>query len=801
MFKAIQILFLCLWGSIAFAQSKGPVLFDGDWRFFRGASQLASQPNFDDSHWRKIDLPHDWSTEDLPGKDSPFDSAAVGQSSIGFTTGGTGWYRKTFDVPAADSDQHVIIQFDGVYMNADVWVNGHHLGNHPYGYTSFYYDISPHLKFGKANIIAVEVKNEGYNSRWYSGSGIYRHVWIKTVAPVHIEQWGQAITTPSVSRSAATVAVRTSVQNESAVPVNTRVQVRILDASGAEVAHGNIDQQLPAKDTAHIAQTIQLADPHLWSPDHPSLYTAVTTIQVNGAIVAQQTNTFGVRSLSFSTNGFLLNGESLKLKGGCFHHDNGPLGSRAYDRAEERKVALLKASGFNAIRCSHNPPSPAFLDACDRVGMLVIDEAFDMWNYEKTPFDYHLYFRDWHQRDINSMVMRDRNHPSVIMWSIGNEIPERGTPEGAATAGLLAGYIKAIDTTRPITAAVNDGSQVNKDAYFAQLDVGGYNYAVFDNQDTVFNYKKDHARVPGRIMVGTESYPLTAYGAWKAVEDNPYVIGDFVWTAFDYRGEASIGWLGFSRTVSVYPWNLAYCGDIDICGWKRPQSYYRDVLWKTDQLSVFVRAPRPTYTLNPEAFVWAKWNWQDVLADWNWSGEEGKPLEVNVYSSCEQVELFFNNKSLGKKATNHANEYIATWMVPYAAGELKAVGYRGKKKIKETVLRTAGAVAQLQLSADRDSLRADGQDLSYITVSLTDAQGTLHPRADNPVHFTLEGPGKIIGVGNADPQSLESSELPTRKAWHGKCLVIVKMGTQPGRIVLHAQSDGLPDASVSLDVK
>ena len=353
--------------------------------------------------------------------------------------------------------------------------------------------------------------------------------------------------------------------------------------------------------------------------------------------------------------GFQLNGKTVKLKGGCFHNDNGPLGSKAYDRAEERKVELLKASGYNAIRCSHNPPSPAFLAACDRLGMLVMDEAFDCWRYGKNAYDYHLYFNDWWKRDIESMVTRDENHPSIIMWSLGNEIPENGTPEGAKTAGELAAYIKTLDTTRAITSAVN-GLNPNKDPYFAALDVGGYNYAVGGDSGKKSVYEEDHVRIPARVMAGTESYPLEAFGSWMEVVDHPYVIGDFVWTAWDYIGEASIGWLGYQQGASFYPWNLAFCGDIDICGWKRPQSYYRGMHFgKTDQLSMFVTPPKPSFAVNPFIEPWSKWNWVDAVADWNWRGYENKLITVNVYSSCQEVELFLNNKSLGKKMTDRSH--------------------------------------------------------------------------------------------------------------------------------------------------
>ncbi|HWJ28157.1 MAG TPA: glycoside hydrolase family 2 TIM barrel-domain containing protein, partial [Flavisolibacter sp.] len=360
-----------------------------------------------------------------------------------------------------------------------------------------------------------------------------------------------------------------------------------------------------------------------------------------------------------------------------------------YDRAEERRVEILKSNGFNAIRCAHNPPSPAFLEACDRLGMLVIDEAFDMWRQGKNVDDYHLYFDDWWQKDIESMVYRDRNHPSVIMWSIGNEIPNRDKPEVAAVAKKLADHIRSVEPTRAITCGVN-GIEENKDPFFSALDVAGYNYG----KD---KYESDHQRLPKRVMFATESLPFEAFDYWAGVTDHDWVIGDFVWTAFDYIGEASLGWLGYPQKANFYPWNLAYCGDIDICGWKRPQSYYRDALWKKDQLSLFVKPPKPSYDTNANKASWSHWEWRDAVSDWNWKGYEKKPLQVEIYSSCEEVELFLNGRSLGRKETNRSNKFMAIWEVPYQAGMLKAVGYTGNQQKAVAELHTAGKPVQIKL--------------------------------------------------------------------------------------------------------
>ncbi len=430
--------------------------------------------------------------------------------------------------------------------------------------------------------------------------------------------------------------------------------------------------------------------------------------------------------------------------------------------------------------------------------MLVIDEAFDTWQTGKNPFDYNLYFNLWWQRDIESMILRDRNHPSVIMWSIGNEIPERQKPEVVAVAAMLGEYVHKIDPTRPVTSAVNE-LRPDKDPFFATLDVAGYNYAAGGDHLKTSLYEMDHKRVPGRIMYGAESYPLEAFSAWEDVIDNPFVIGDFVWTAFDYIGEASIGWRGYPQEKDFYPWNLAYCGDIDICGWKRPQSYYRDALWKKNQLSVFVTPPRPSFEPNPKRESWSKWHWYDVVADWNWAGYENIPLEVSVYSSCETVELFLNNKSLGKKKTDRSTEFIATWNVPWQQGELKAIGYQGSKPVNTAALNTAAEPGQIRLTADRPDILADGQDLSYITVELTDDNGIRNPKAENLVKFEISGPGKIAGVSNANPISTESYVMPERKAWQGRCMVIIKSDNIGGKIIVTASSGNLKSASIVLN--
>ena len=770
------------------------LLFDDNWLFFRGGVNGAEKVSYDDRDWREITLPHDWSIEDLPGTDSPLDSLAIGGVNTGFFVGGTGWYRKHFNIPAEQQGQRFYLQFDGIYMNADVWLNGNHLGNHPYGYTSFAYDITDYLVFDQENIIAVEVKNEGNNSRWYSGSGIYRHVWLTVTNPVHIANWGTYITTPEVSVKKFTVKAVTKIENNLDTENDLKLVTKIIDPSGKETGFVEANATIEADSTIDVNQILEIESPEFWSIETPVLYTVVSEVYLGSTLKDRTETTFGVRTISFDTkNGFQLNGKKVLLKGGCVHHGNGPLGAAAHDRAEERQVELMKASGFNAIRCAHNPPSPAFLDACDRLGILVIDEAFDMWKDGKNPEDYHLYFDQWWQNDIKSMIFRDRNHPSIIMWSIGNEIPKRDQPQVAEISNLLAKYVRKLDPTRPVTAAVN-GVNPKMDNYIVTLDIAGYNY----KSDL---YESDHKRLPDRIIYGAESYPLEAYDYWMGVLDYPWVIGDFVWTGFDYLGEASIGWLGYWQSKDFYPWNHAYCGDIDICGFKRPQSYYRDVLWgNSDKPSIFVRPPQPSFKQNLKKADWSKWDWHDVRASWNWEAYENIPLIVEVYNSTESVELFLNDKTLGKKETNRNTKWIAKWNIPYQPGILEAVSYNGSRVVATNALYTAGLPQKVKLTADRVSINADGSDLCYIIAELLDSEGKRNPNAENLVEFEIEGSGSIIAVGSSNPKSLESYQQPKRKAYEGRCLVIVKSTEEAGTVKLKATSDGLETAELEIRV-
>ena len=786
-------------GNFTSENTRSRQLLDSGWKFYRGEAN-AEQPGFDDSSWRTVDLPHDFSIEDIPGTGSPFSPDAVSGINGGFTEGGIGWYRKNIFVPSSQKDKNFELYFEGAYMNTDVWINGRHLGNHPYGYTPFVYDITDYLAYDQDNVIAVQVKNEGNNSRWYAGSGLYRHVWLTVTNPLHIITHGTYITTPTVTREMAEVVVETSIVNNYPSGNDVVIETVITDDAGNRVASIKADKKINAGNTDVFTQKTEIESPQLWSPDTPYLYNVTTRIYANNHLEDEYKSTFGIRSVSVDAQkGLLLNGVPLKLKGGCVHHDNGPLGAKAYDRAEERKVELMKANGYNAVRASHNPPSTAFLNACDRLGLLVIDEAFDMWEHGKNPQDYHLYYKTNWRKDVEVMLKRDRNHPSVIMWSIGNEIPAMQMEEVVNNARMMTSYIHELEPTRPVTAGLNNlGEELN--AFMEVLDVCGYNYAV--GGYAVGKYAMDIRNHPKRVIYGSESYAFDACDAWADVEANTAVIGDFIWTAIDYIGEASIGGHGYPQSNSVYPWTLAYCGDIDICGWKRPQSYYRDAFWSDEPVvSLFVHSPVSSFEpLKRERINWSRWHYKDLVAKWNWPGFENKSLKVESYSSCDSVELFLNNQSLGMKETGRKCKYMATWQVPYAPGELKAVGYKAGKKVF-SALETNAVASHLKLSADRNAIFADNQDLSYVTVELRDDYDRLDIDAENLIDFEVKGPAVIAGVGNANPVSLESYTQPRRKAWRGKCLVILKSTADAGEITLTATTPGMEAAKITIESK
>jgi beta-galactosidase len=732
------------------------------------------------------------------GRVGPFDpGASAGGAATGHVLGGTGWYRKHFRLDAADNGKVVSVRFDGVYMDSTVWLNGQLLGDHPYGYTSFAYDLTPHLKpAGQENVLAVRVRNEGKNSRWYSGSGIYRHVWLTVTEPLHVALWGVYVTTPQVSGERATVKVATTVEGPADYAAAS-VRTRLVGPNGKVLKSSQTHAHLLGRTNRYAEQVFEIASPHLWAVQTPSLYRAEVEVEAGGKVRDRAATTFGIRRLEVDAEqGLRLNGKPLKLKGGCVHHDNGPLGSAALDRAEERRVELLKANGYNAIRTSHNPPSPAFLDACDRLGVLVIDEAFDQWAEAKNPQDYHRFFQEWCERDIAAMVRRDRNHPSVVLWSIGNEIHERfNRPD---LARHLRQAVLADDRTRPITAAICDtwdwpGQDWDRisDPAFEHLDIGGYNYLPH-------KYESDHARHPQRVMVCTESFPNDAFNCWAMVQQHPCVIGDFVWTALDYLGEAGLGHAVLDNEqnpqLMPWPWFNAWCGDLDLCGFKKPQSFYRDLVWGRSKLELAVHVPLPP----GRSEKLSGWGWPDELQSWSWPVEEGQPMQVAVYSTCEKVRLELNGKKVGEKPVSGGSKLTAKFEVPYAPGTLRAVGLINGQEVASVALRSAGPPRKLRLTADRPEIRADRDDLSYVTVEVVDAAGQRVPYASVPVRFTVSGAGELAAVGSGNPCDPASFRKPERRTFQGRCLAILRPAGGPGKITLKAQADELAPATLTV---
>jgi len=782
--------------------------FDNDWFFTRDSVSNAELADFSDSKWRIVELPHDWSIEDLPNQTpgsitGPFDKSSIGSSSTGFTIGGTGWYRKKFVTAKEQQNKLVTIYFDGVYMNSDVWLNGHHLGNHPYGYTPFYYDLTPFLKAsGQENVLAVRIRNEGRNSRWYSGSGIYRHVCLIVSDLVHIAPWGVFITTPEVSENTATAQIKSTIKNEGTTQSNITLVTTILSPDGKTVSQTQKALIIEANASNTDEQIITLEKPVLWSVETPRLYKAVTEIKNGNKTLDHYETTIGIRIIHFdATNGLSINGERILLKGGCIHHDNGPLGSASVDRAEERKIEILKANGFNAIRTSHNPPSRQLLDACDRLGMLVIDEAFDAWEKTKMPDDYHLYFEERWRKDLEDYILRDRNHPSVIIWSIGNEISERADTSGIRITRQLVDAVRQLDPTRPVTEAfchywesTNKGKKWSDTApAYALLDIGGYNYMMSE-------YESDHEQYPNRIIIGTESFPLEALENWNFVEKHPYIIGDFVWTAFDYLGEASIGHSNYdnikkSQFFVGWPWYNSWCGDIDIIGNKKPQSYYRDVVWRNSPIAMAVHEPMPERLLENTS----KWGWPNELQSWTWPGAEGKSLTVRVFSRAPMVRLMLNGKVIGEQEIKDGSITVI-FKVPYEPGSLKAVNIENGKETDSIEFKTTGLPKRIRLTADRTTINGSRNDLSYVMVEVVDNNDQVMPTANTPIQFFISGSGEIAGVGNADPTDLSGFQKPEKKTFRGKCLVIIRPASKKGTINLKATANGLSEGQIVITV-
>ena len=778
------------------------VNIDRQWKFCYGSHQEAISPEFDDTAWRTLDLPHDWSVETdaatAAGNNiGPFSKNSTEGSASGQTVGGEGWYRKTFTLSEEDLKGKISLYFEGAYYHTHIYLNGRYIYFNPYGYSSFRFDITDHvLPAGEENTLSVCVKNEGKNTRWYAGSGIYRHVWLIKTANVHMNDWDTYI--ESVSEN---VNVSSRIYNESHNQQTVKFVTEIYDKDDNLVTSKATDAEvIEANEEINVSLNLKVNTPERWSPENPYLYTAVMKVTDDeGKTIDQYSTPFGIRSIEFSADkGFLLNGIPTLLRGGCVHHDNGLLGAASFDRAEERRLQILKDNGFNAVRCSHNIPSEHFLHACDSIGLMVIDEAFDHWLVAKNPNDYHNFFTEFSNRDLQVMLRRDRNHPSIIMWSIGNEVPGRIEPEGMAAAERLRKMVKKYDTTRPVTAAICDWDnpwhswEDETAKAFNSLDVGGYNY--------LYNkYESDHSKYPNRIMYGAESYAKHASQNWDLVEKHPYVIGDFIWTAMDYVGEAGIGSASIRKSGNQsqfqdWPWFNGWCGDIDLIGQKKPQSYYRDVVWRLAPITMAVERPIPSGYYQSIS----NWGWQLEQQSWTFNDLTEKDImTVNVYSRSPRVRLYLNDVLMDEKATS--NTYWAGFYIPYRPGVLKAVEFDGTKEGASFILETTSSDAAIRLSADRKEIRSDNTDLSYITIELIDEKGrVITSNSERKINITVEGEGSLLAAGNASPTDMESFRSENPKLYNGRALAIVKSSETEGEITLKVSSEGLADAFITI---
>jgi beta-galactosidase len=860
---SLVVLQFCTLHAADFISTRERLSFNADWRFAKGDPSdatgkldyktllpwllmmnpdLSSQPappirpegnpgadvaytkfDFDDSNWRKLNLPHDW------GIEGPFKQEYPGETGK-LPWWGIAWYRKHFSVPATESGKQFYLDVDGAMAYAAVWLNGQFIGGWPYGYASWRVDLTPFVKPGAENVLAIRLDNPPDSSRWYPGGGIYRNVWLVKVDPVHVGQWGSYVTTPKVSKDSASVTLKINVVNgsETSRDVRAAAQIFELDGEGRKsaspvVSLAPVDLTLAARSSGNASLVSIIRSPKLWSIRKPNRYVASTRLEQNGKVLDTYETPFGIRTFQFTAdNGFLLNGERVPLNGVCDHHDLGALGSALNTRALERQLQLLQEMGCNAIRTSHNPPAPELLDLCDRLGLVVMDEAFDCWVRGKKKNDYHLLFPDWHEKDLRAMIRRDRNHPCVILWSIGNEVAEQGSPAGHQVAAELASIVRNEDPTRPVTAGCND-LRAGYNGFQKQVDVFGYNYkpgeygkfrdanpnqplfgsetasCVSSRGEYFFPVSTNKAK--GKADFQVSSYDLYA-PPWAMPPDTefrgqdqcPFVGGEFVWTGFDYLGEPTpyngdtSNLLNFTDPAEKerlqkqlnelgkihVPSRSSYFGIIDLAGFKKDRFYLYQARWR------------------PEVPM------AHIVPHWNWAERVGESTPVHVYTSGDEAELFLNGKSLGRKKKG-PTDYRLHWDdVIYHPGELKVIAYKNHNRWAHDVVSTTGPATKLLLQADRSRLLADGQDLSFVTVTIADRAGRLVPGAKNKVQFSLTGPGEIIAVDNGDPTSFEPFQATGRRAFNGLCLVVVRTAHQPGTIVLTATAQNLQSAERKL---
>ena len=824
-------------------------LFDDGWLFSLGDDPQAATPGYDDTSWRQLNLPHDWAIEGDFSKDNPSGTGG------GALPGGIGWYRKHFTIPQSDRGKVMRIDFEGVYMNASVYINGHLLGTRPYGYISFSYDLTPYIKYDGENVLAVRVDNaEQPNSRWYSGCGIYRHVWLTKMNAIHVDQWGTFVRTGEVSSEQAKITVSTQIRYDFRKPespdeTNARegslpgagkiiLSTTILDADQRNVASISSHLMIQPGERKEVTHDLFMNRPTLWDLDNPYLYTVLTEItdSVSGRLIDSYTTPMGIRTFAFDVQeGFKLNGHKVKINGACMHHDFGCLGAAFNRRAAQRQLEILKEMGCNGIRCSHNPPAPELLDLCDRMGFIVMDETFDMWRKKKTSHDYARYFNEWHERDLTDLVVRDRNHPSIFIWSIGNEVLEQWSDANADTLSLeeanmilnfghgkdmlakeggemsvnslltkkLADMTRALDPTRPVTAGCNEPDPGNHLFRSGALDLIGFNYHDAWFEDVSKNF-------PGKPFIVTESvsalmtrgyykmpsdkeiicperwdipyydstFMCSAYdnchvpwgnrheGTLKLVEENDFISGQYIWTGFDYIGEPTpYGW----------PARSSYFGIVDLAGFPKDVYYMYQSVWRPDKTVLH------------------------IFPHWNW--KPGETVDIwAYYNNADEVELLLNGKSLGSQRKADGT-YHVSWRVPFEKGELEAISRKDGQVVARQTIRTAGEPCSIRLTPDRTDISADGRDLSFVTVEVVDKDGNLCPLADHDISFNIQGKGFIAGVDNGSPISLERFKADHRKAFHGKCLVVIQSNGQQGGISLEAKAEGLESCKIGLIAK
>ena len=751
--------------------------FDPGWRFLKADAPGAEDPAFSDDAWRTVNVPHDWAIE------GPFDQKNPAGGAGAFLPGGVGWYRKHFALPGGDANKRVFIDFDGVMANSEVWINGFRLGKRPYGYVSFRYELTGHLKFGPntSNVLAVRADNSAQPaSRWYPGAGIYRHVRLIVADPIHFEHWGTFVTTPKAAAASATVHVQSRVVNQSEMERAVSLEVSLFAPDGRLVrTSATPSQALAPGKTADVQLDFVVASPALWDLDHPNLYRAVAKVRAGPATLDEEPIPFGIRDAHFdAATGFWLNGRNFKIKGVCLHADAGGLGAAIPLGAWERRLEQLRLLGVNAIRTAHNPPAPEFLDLCDRMGFLVMDEMFDQWTVAKNPYDYHLYFRDWSKIDTHDSVLRDRNHPSIILYSAGNEIHD--TPKADLAKEILSGLVETFhqaDPTRPVTQALfrPNVSHDYDDGLADMLDVIGQNYR--ENEILAA-----HAAKTTRKIIGTENQH--GRDVWLALRDNAPYAGQFLWAGIDYLGESR-----------VWPQIANAAGLLDHTGAIKPIGYERQSWWSEKPMVYITRRVAPTApaVVDPGYEQQARRAIQTLYPDWTPANTAPHDENVEVYSNCEEVELLLNGKSLGSKPLP-ANAAPRSWRVPFEPGTLRAACKSGP--VYE--LRTAGKPAKIVLKADRSRIAPEYDGVSTITATVVDANGVEVPSADQLIHFLITGPGAIAAVDSADNSSHESFQAPERHAFQGRCIAVVR-ATSIGRILFSASAEGLGRTGITIE--